>query len=312
MKNSNANPSDSTIIEALTPGTHEIMVDGLHLTYHVMGSGPVCLVHPGGPGFHWNYLRMPLLENFMTTIYLEPIGTGQSDLLPNGEYSQSNYAYFSRKVLEHVGALNAYFLGHSHGGFVGLQYALDYPNELAGLIVYDGAPCSGKDLFMEATKQMDLFAQRWPEEKEAQEAKQAWVDMTSGAIAVNDRESFLGIIQKLLPAYLGNYWAMPLGFDEWKASMDATIDANRKPAMWDVRDVMNTIQTRALVLVGEHDFICGTRWADEMSAAIPESQLVVIEQCGHMGHVEKPELFSNAVRDFVINKLPHEHSHLES
>lgn len=299
MNHSHSNPSDSAFNEALTPGRHQIMVDGLQMTYHVTGSGPVCLVHPGGPGFHWNYLRMPLLEKFMTTIYIEPIGTGQSDLLPGGEYGMSNYAYFSRKVLGHVGALNAYFLGHSHGGFVGLQYALDYPNELAGLILYDGAPCNGKELFMEATKQMDLFAQRWPEKTEAQEAKQAWADMASGAIPVNDRESFLGIMQKLLPAYFGNYWDMPMGFDEWKASMDATIDAHRKPAIWDVRDVMSTIQTPTLVLVGEHDFICGTRWANEMSGAIPKSQLVVIDNCGHMGHVEKPELFSKAVREFI-------------
>ncbi|WP_256252908.1 alpha/beta fold hydrolase [Paenibacillus sp. UNC496MF] len=107
-------------------------------------------------------------------------------------------------------------------------------------------------------------------------------------------------MQRLLPAYFGNYWDMPTGFDDWKASIDATMDPNRKPAIWDVRDAMRTIQTPTLVLIGEHDFICGTRWANEMSAAIPESTLVTIEQCGHMGHVERPELFSNAVREFVI------------
>ncbi|TDL75396.1 alpha/beta hydrolase [Rhodococcus qingshengii] len=63
---------------------------------------------------------------------------------------------------------------------------------------------------------------------------------------------------------------------------------------------MNTIQTPTLVLVGEYDFICGTKWANEMSAAIPESQLVFISQCGHMGHVEKPEQFSSAICEFVI------------
>ncbi|MDQ0970440.1 pimeloyl-ACP methyl ester carboxylesterase [Neobacillus niacini] len=300
MNNSYSNPSVPAFKDVLSQGTHEIMIDGLRQTYHVAGSGPICLVHPGGPGFHWNYLRMPLLEKFMTTIYIEPIGTGQSDMLPDGEYSMSKYAYFSRKVLEHVGALDSYFLGHSHGGFVGLQYALNYPNELAGLIVYDGAPCNGKDLGIEATKQMEFFAQRWSEQPEAQDAKQAWADMGSGAVSVNDRESFLVVLQRLLPAYFCDYWNTHKDFEDWKASVDATIDINRKPLKWDVRDVMKTIQTPTLVLVGEYDFICGTKWANEMSAAIPESQLVVISRCGHMGHVEKPEKFTSAICEFVI------------
>lgn len=33
--------------------TNEFEVDGIRLAYHVAGTGPVCLVHPGGPGVHY-------------------------------------------------------------------------------------------------------------------------------------------------------------------------------------------------------------------------------------------------------------------
>ena len=36
--------------DLLSPGAHEVEVNGLRQSYHVHGSGPVCLVVPGGPG----------------------------------------------------------------------------------------------------------------------------------------------------------------------------------------------------------------------------------------------------------------------
>ncbi|MCO1577534.1 hypothetical protein M8C13_17385 [Crossiella sp. SN42] len=49
------------------------------------GARLVCLVHSGGPGIHWEYLRMPEPERHLTMVYLEPVGTGQSGRLPAGQ-----------------------------------------------------------------------------------------------------------------------------------------------------------------------------------------------------------------------------------
>ncbi|MFF4450003.1 alpha/beta fold hydrolase [Streptomyces sp. NPDC001502] len=50
----------------LAHGAHTFTVDGLTLRYHVHGSGPVCVAHPGGPGIAWRYLRVPELEKRLT------------------------------------------------------------------------------------------------------------------------------------------------------------------------------------------------------------------------------------------------------
>lgn len=47
------------MVNSLTSGQHAVDIDGVSLSYHVAGQGPMCLVHPGGPGFSWQYLRMP-------------------------------------------------------------------------------------------------------------------------------------------------------------------------------------------------------------------------------------------------------------
>ncbi|MBM7567679.1 alpha/beta fold hydrolase [Paenibacillus sacheonensis] len=279
------------------PAMHEIVIDGVRQVYHIAGEGPVCLVHAGGPGFQWSYMRMPLLEKSMTVVYLEAVGTGNSDNLPGGEYTMPKYAYFAHQVAAHIGAHRPLFLGHSHGGFVGLQYALDYPNELGGLILYSSAPCMNQELGMEQVQQLEIFAQRWADRPEAQDAKQAWMDMITGK--ARDREAILNVLGRLMPAFFGHFWRLPDAFGEWRAGLDFSVDPNRKPHTWDVRDDLETIELPTLILAGEYDFNCGPRWAKEMDEKIPGSQLVIFEQGGHMNHVETPQAFAEAVNDFV-------------
>ena len=276
---------------------HRILINGVEQSFHVAGRGPFCLVHSGGPGFHWSYMRMPQLEQMMTMVYIEPVGTGNSGALPDGDYSMPRYAYYAHQVAQHLGAQNPYFLGHSHGGFVGLQYALDYPKELGGLILYSSAPCMGPELGMEQVRQIELYAERWTDRSEAQEAKRAWMDLITGA--AQDRESTLTVLQRLLPAFFGDYWNLPQEAEEWKAAIDFSVDPNRKPYTWDVRNLLDTVRIPTLILVGEYDFYCGPRWAAELAEKIPGSQLYTFKQGGHMNHVETPREFSQVVSDFV-------------
>jgi pimeloyl-ACP methyl ester carboxylesterase len=41
-----------------------------------------------------------------------------------------------------LGQDRVHVLGHSHGGFVAQQYALDHPDRIAGLVLYDTS-CRG-------------------------------------------------------------------------------------------------------------------------------------------------------------------------
>jgi pimeloyl-ACP methyl ester carboxylesterase len=41
------------------------------------------------------------------------------------------------------------------------------------------------------------------------------------------------------------------------------------------------------------------RWAEELHELIPGSELVILENSGHFGHLEEPEAFAKAVVAFV-------------
>src|SRR5258705_7128187 len=114
--------------EALTPGAHSITVDGIEQRYHVHGAGPVCVVHPGGPGLSWDHMRLPGLESSNTMVYVEPIGTGESGRLPETDlYTLSRYASHLRGIVEAVGGRGTALLGHSHGGGGGEEKITPHP-----------------------------------------------------------------------------------------------------------------------------------------------------------------------------------------
>jgi hypothetical protein len=54
--------------DAFSPGIHSIPINGIKQRYYIAGEGPLCIVHSGGPGIEWEYLRMPLVEQHLTML----------------------------------------------------------------------------------------------------------------------------------------------------------------------------------------------------------------------------------------------------
>ncbi|MEU0040700.1 alpha/beta hydrolase [Streptomyces sp. NPDC006333] len=280
--------------ETLAPGVHEIVIDGVIQRYHVAGDGPVCLVHSGGPGVHWEYLRMPLLERHMTAVYVAPVGAGESGELPDGHYSMERYARFVDGLVDHLGVPEVYLLGHSAGGFVALQYELDHPGKLAGLILYDSAPLLGPDLHAEAEVQMNAFERRNAGRSEVADVVTAYRQSETPRTT---KAEVTEHVRRLIPAYFADYWGMPNELREAVGSVE--VEYIPSAGNWDVRDALGKVGIPTQILVGRYDWICPVRWAEEMHEGIPGSRLTVFESSGHFVHLEEPEAFVRTVTEFL-------------
>jgi pimeloyl-ACP methyl ester carboxylesterase len=288
---------------SLTPGTHTIELDGVAQRYHVAGSGPVCLAHPGGPGFTWEYLRLPALEERLTMVYVEPLGTGGSGRLaahPDG-YSRARYAQALDGLIEHLGVPKVHLLGHSHGGFVTQYYALNHDDRLAGIVLYDSAPATGGEHFEEALRNLGTFTTKNAGNPKLQDVLDAWAMVPT----IADDETFTSVSRRLFPAFFADYWSRESEFAPALASVNGSfvsgLDEHGAPDLIDDREALASLKTPALVVVGRHDFICGPRWAAELADLIPDSTQVVLERSGHFGHLEQPAEFTRAVADFVTS-----------
>ncbi|MCP2360089.1 pimeloyl-ACP methyl ester carboxylesterase [Nonomuraea thailandensis] len=285
---------------ALSPGTHTVDLGNVAQRYHVAGSGPVVLAHPGGPGLSWEYLRMPAAESHVTMVYVEPIGTGASGRLPAHPhgYTRERYAQALDGLIDHLGADRVHLLGHSHGGFVAQHYALTRPDRLAGVILYDSAPVTGPEHYAEAARNMEEFARRNAGRPGLDGVLATWESL--GALA--DDEGTTRAARGILPAYLADYWDHQERYAPLFAITGTYIsglDDRLAPDLVDDRDALGSIRAPALVVAGRHDVICGPRWAGELAAGIPRADLVVLENSGHLGHVEEPDAFARAVTTFV-------------
>ncbi|MFE5091864.1 alpha/beta fold hydrolase [Streptomyces sp. NPDC056638] len=285
----------------LTEGTHTLEADGLALLYHVHGTGPACVAHPGGPGIAWEYLRAPELERSMTMVYLEPAGTGGSDRLashPHG-YTRDLYSRHLAALIDHLAVGPLHLLGHSHGGFVAQYHAMHRPDQLAGVVLYESAPGNGPEFGEEMIRRAGEFAAL----QAARPDVQSVMDAFAAIPAISDDDAMVAAAKGVLPAYVADYWADTPRWSRLQEALRATyisgLDGNGAPDLFDDRKALRALKVPALVVVGRHDVVCGVRWGQELQDLLPASQLLLLEHSGHFGHLEEPEKFAHEIASFV-------------
>ncbi|MET8830180.1 alpha/beta hydrolase [Streptomyces sp. NPDC004610] len=285
----------------LAPGTHTIEIDGITLRYHVHGEGPVCVAHSGGPGIDWRYLRMPALEEHLTVVYPEPVGTGDSGRLPAHPrgYTRARYSRFLAGLIEHLGQERVFLLGHSHGGFVAQYHALRHPERIAGVILYESVPRTGDEHGAETARLAGEFAARNAGRPEVAEVMAGFAAVPD---AVDD-PAFTEVLRALVPVYFADYWGREAEFAPFRDAVSgwfvSAVDEDGVPEVIDDTAALGGLTVPVLVVVGRYDFICGVRWADELHRLIPGAELAVLEHSGHFGHLEEPKEFVRAVTGFV-------------
>lgn len=280
----------------LSSGRHDIVVDGITQTYHVHGEGPICIVHPGGPGIDWTYLRIPQVEPHLTMVYLEPIGTGTSGRLDSHPRGYS-VARFARQLGDFIEALDlpeVLLLGHSHGGFVVQQLTLDQPERIAGIILYGTAAVTGGAFMQAAAERVAAFVTACAGTQAGVDAQEAWASLPG----IRTDADYTEVLRKLLPVYFADFRKVGHLLDSIRGSLRAHfLVGDGRP--FDVRADLPSLRLPALVLAGEGDFICGPQWASQLGRLIPAASVHLFPNSGHFTHLEQPEEFEKVVKSFV-------------
>src|SRR5260370_9019292 len=126
------------------PNRHRVDLGGGQLEVEEHGSGePVLLIHAAlladwfGPLLAQSNLR----ERYRLVSYHRVGFAGSSRATP--PLSIADQASHARLLLEHLGISRAHVVGHSSGGSIALQLALDAPDLLQSLALLDPAAASG-------------------------------------------------------------------------------------------------------------------------------------------------------------------------
>jgi pimeloyl-ACP methyl ester carboxylesterase len=131
--------------------------DDVELYYEVEGVGfPLVFTH-GNMGFGQQFfLQARIFRQTYQCIFHDLRGCGLSGKPQAEIYDTTVHASDLHAILKHLGVHKAVHVGHSFGGPISLQYYLDYPDEVAGLVCI-GSYSAGTQLAITEEQVLQLY-----------------------------------------------------------------------------------------------------------------------------------------------------------
>ncbi|NJR66498.1 MAG: alpha/beta hydrolase [Leptolyngbyaceae cyanobacterium CRU_2_3] len=177
-------------------------------------------------------------------------------------------------------------IGASMGGAAALDFALSYPEAVKQLVLIDSAGFSvGLPMGRLIVQPLGNWATAFLRSLKVRQSisLKAYYDPS------------LASADALLCATL--HLAQP----NWQ---QALISFTQSGGYRSFKARLREIQMPTLILWGEDDRILGTKDAKQFHQAIPHSHLIWIPQCGHVPHLEQPQLTAAHILEFIQRVYP--------
>jgi pimeloyl-ACP methyl ester carboxylesterase len=225
-------------------------INGLTMYYEEHGGGPPLFLLHGGSGSiprRW----IPFLSPYFHVIAPEQMGHGRTGDVVDRPFHYHDMAEDTVELMHQLRIENAVVVGYSDGGIIGLDMAINHPDQVHKLVATG------------SNARVDGYT---PENR-------AWIDNFDPASEpVPDdyaRSSPDGA--EHWPVLLGRLKPM------WATEPSFT------------NDELRSIQTPTLLIVGDHDIVT-LEHAVEMFRAVPTGQLCVVPNAGHGAMPEQTTL----------------------
>ncbi len=273
---------------------------GRSFEYVAQGKGPATLlVHPGGPGLTYHYLRglLKLASANLRVVLFNPRGVGHSWTPKRaGEYTVVHMAEDVEAIRRALKIRELHLLGYSAGGFVALEYAHRYERRLTSLLLCATAG-SGEEI--RAANRTMLFAA-----SPTQRARLRALQRTKAFDSAEYRELTEAIARPFQTRFLTSVppdWKATRSSPAvYRAMMTRTGDefaVDGTLANWDGRRYYSKIETPCVVVVGKYDFFLEASM--EMAERIEPAHLRVLPHSSHMEVLEQPREFLGTLREFL-------------
>ncbi len=260
--------------------------NGIDLYYEVEGSGvPVVLIQGlGGDGASWSMQRDALTPRFQV-IAFDNRGVGRSGK-PPGPYTTTLMAEDAWALLDHLGIDHAFLMGCSMGGMIAQEMALSRPDRVLGLNL------------IATYSEVDPYCARWFEvQRHLAEHGSKEFRIRQSALWLFHPHSFAALpeeIANIEQSLMENEQPLDAYLGQWHACVHHSTTAR-----------LGQLHMPVLICVGRDDIITHVEMSRRLHAAIPQSRLVELEECGHGLLWEQPgEVNRHALGFFLAVSKP--------
>ncbi|MDR7554817.1 MAG: alpha/beta hydrolase [Armatimonadota bacterium] len=255
-------------------------VNGQRLWVHTWGTGPPVVLLHGFPlnGAMWRVQGEALADGWQV-VAPDFRGFGDSDP-PGAPVSLDAYAEDVLRVADALGLSRFVLGGLSMGGYVVFRVLARAADRVAAVILADTR--ADPDTDEGRQRRFDAIARI---EREGPDGFLA--DFTATLVGATTRAHGSEVLEAVRAMARR---AHPRGLTAALAAMAARPDS---------RPLLARLTVPVLVLVGEEDTLAPPEVARTMAAATPRGQLVVIPAAGHLSNLERPDVFTAAVRTFL-------------
>jgi pimeloyl-ACP methyl ester carboxylesterase len=280
----------------MLPESRTVEIDGVTVHYVEAGEpgGPlILLMHGfGASTFSWREVIEPLAAYGHVVAYDRPAFGLTERPLP-GDWEAGSVSPYSEQanigyvlgLMDHFGAQQAILVGNSAGGRVALAVAAAHPERVRALVLVDAAANGMEWNSLERAfflspqlRAVGPYAVRGIAGSGDASIRLAWHDPAL-------------VTEAIIAGY-----RLPLQVENWDRAL---WEFQRAGERRDLTDDLRQMDIPALVLSGDDDRIIPVEQAIALDALLPDSQLVIIENCGHLPHEEKPAEFMQAVAAFL-------------
>lgn len=293
-----------SLIDSFT--RNQISVSGGQLMAYSIGKGPAIIFLHGGPGDTHDYMKRmaePLFRDYQC-IFFDQRGTGGStnfDRKPD-QFSLDLLFNDLKAVQDHFKASTATLVGHSWGAMYALYFCIQHPEQFTKVALLNMGPLDSE---MEKRTSEHLISVLSESEKEQWTRLRAERNMARDEGNIEKVEA----LDKELMNLRVKAWVYDPKFRESFLNeyfQDPPPDREVNKWIWEAQqgwfawDRLSTVQTPTWVCIGANDSVPVSQ-AQRIVETMPNAQLTVFENCGHIPWMEHSKEFYYRLGRFLKN-----------
>jgi pimeloyl-ACP methyl ester carboxylesterase len=286
------------------PDISESTVDlggvSLFVRRHGDPRAPILLAIHGGPGWDHSYLLPALddLADIRQVVLFDLRGCGLSSRdLPVAGYQPDLCADDAARLVEWLGAGRVDLLGFSYGGQLAMLLAERYPHLIDRLILASTTAYPDIEGYLAANPE---YRRRAPQAVAAAAAN--WADDSIDDDERTRRDAMLSAPMNLWDLRLLDDWRAVLAGVRfsgcWNPGWEAGLLRSPRPA--DPEKALRDLARPTLILHGAQELGFPVQVAHRLHAAVPHSELALIEGAGHAAHFERRADWVARLRAFCL------------